>query len=100
MLTVLLRATYSDFVARLPSNGYLFFELWGVTMNAAAIANEDYILVSEKDQGFEAGSFFTGALKDINHYIADRPGSFQLVERFSLPNGDVIIAGGFGPWAR
>jgi hypothetical protein len=38
MLTVLLRATYSDFFARLPSNGYVFFEPRGVAMNAAAIA--------------------------------------------------------------
>ena len=55
-----------------------------------AIANNDYILVSEKDKGFEPGSFFTADLPNINQYILGRPESFHIVERFPLPNGDVI----------
>src|SRR5262249_15959148 len=61
-----------------------------VTMNPAALGSEDYILVSEKDRGFEAGSFFTDDLKNINPYVLGRPDTFQFVEMFSLPNGDVI----------
>ena len=55
-----------------------------------AIRNNDYILVSEKDEGFEPGSSFTSDLRRINEYVSHRSGEFQMLESFSLPNGDVI----------
>jgi 4-amino-4-deoxy-L-arabinose transferase-like glycosyltransferase len=55
-----------------------------------SIVNNDYILASEKDSGFEPGSFFTSDLKHINQYLARRSDLFQTLETFSLPNGDVI----------
>jgi hypothetical protein len=55
-----------------------------------AIANNDYILVSEKDQGFEPGSDFTPALQHINQYIGSRSDIFHRLESFTLPNGDII----------
>jgi hypothetical protein len=55
-----------------------------------AIANNDYILISEKDDGFEPGSVFTSDLKQIHHYIEQQTGTFHRLESFSLPNGDVI----------
>jgi 4-amino-4-deoxy-L-arabinose transferase-like glycosyltransferase len=55
-----------------------------------AIRNNDYILVSEKDEGFEPGSSFTSDLRRINEYVSHRSGEFQVLESFSLPNGDVI----------
>ena len=63
---------------------------WGQASDEATIASNDYILVSTKDAGFEAGSFFTADLKSINHYIIGRPESFHTVETFPLPNGDMI----------
>jgi hypothetical protein len=55
-----------------------------------AIASNDYILISEKDQGFEPGSAYTSDLRNINHYIFSHPETFHMVESFTLPNGDVI----------
>ena len=55
-----------------------------------AIRNNDYILISEKDEGFEPGSSFTSDLRHINEYVSHRSGEFRIVESFSLPNGDVI----------
>jgi 4-amino-4-deoxy-L-arabinose transferase-like glycosyltransferase len=55
-----------------------------------AIANNDYILVSEKDHDFEPGSDFTSDLKRINQYVVQNPVEFLSVESFVLPNGDVI----------
>jgi 4-amino-4-deoxy-L-arabinose transferase-like glycosyltransferase len=55
-----------------------------------AIRGNDYLLVSEKERGFEPGSFFTSDLGHINRYIAGRGDAFLLLESFSLPNGDVI----------
>jgi 4-amino-4-deoxy-L-arabinose transferase-like glycosyltransferase len=60
------------------------------TLDQAAIASHDYILVSEKDQGFEPGSAFTSELRNINHYVFSHPETFHVVESFTLPNGDVI----------
>ena len=61
-----------------------------VTFDENAIVNNDYILVSEKDRGFEPGSFFTMDLRNINQYIFRRPESFRVIDSFPLPNGDVI----------
>jgi len=55
-----------------------------------AIRNNDYILISEKDDGFEPGSSFTSDLRHINEYVSHRSSEFRIVESFSLPNGDVI----------
>ncbi len=55
-----------------------------------AIRDNDYILISEKDEGFEPGSSFTSDLRHINEYVSHRSGEFRIVESFSLPNGDVI----------
>ncbi len=57
---------------------------------AETIRASDYVLASEKDRGFEAGSAFTDELARINYYVSSRPETFQMVDRFSLPNGDVI----------
>ena len=59
--------------------------------DARAIAGNDYILVSEKDHGFEPGSGYSEKdLKAINLYINERPAAFQVVDQFVLPNGDLI----------
>jgi hypothetical protein len=55
-----------------------------------AIKKNDYLLVSEKDHGFEPGSAFTADLGVINRYIAGSPETFQVLDSFSLPNGDMI----------
>jgi 4-amino-4-deoxy-L-arabinose transferase-like glycosyltransferase len=52
------------------------------------ITGNDYILMSEKDQGWVANS--ASDLQQINRYILDRPDHFQVVDSFSLPNGDMI----------
>ena len=60
--------------------------LW--TFDVGAIGNNDYILVSENDQGWAPN--FSNDLKNINQYILGRSDSFHVVESFPLPNGDVI----------
>jgi len=61
-----------------------------VTFDEQSIANNDYILISEKVEGFEPGSYFTPELKYINQYVRHRVDLFHIVESFSLPNGDTI----------
>jgi len=61
-----------------------------VVFDERSIANNDYILVSEKDTGFEPGSYFTSDLQHINQYVTRRADTFHMIESFSLPNGDVI----------
>ena len=56
----------------------------------SAIAANDYVLVSEKDDGFETGSDFTQDLGKINQYVFGHPEAFHMMDSFSLPNGDVI----------
>src|SRR5262249_22245851 len=58
--------------------------------NEQAIANNDYILISEKDQGFQPGSDFTSDLKLINEYVRSRTDIFHMLDSFALPNGDII----------
>ena len=60
--------------------------LW--TFDQGAIGNNDYILVSEKDQGWAPN--FSRDLDNINQYIYGRSDFFRRIESFSLPNGDVI----------
>ena len=65
--------------------------------DAPTIRNNDYIVMSERDQGF--AKFYAPDLDRINRYILERPENFKLLERFSLPNGEVIrlyeVIGGF-----
>jgi 4-amino-4-deoxy-L-arabinose transferase-like glycosyltransferase len=67
---------YNIVIARL-----LFF-------NEAELLNQDYILMSEGDQGFAA--FSSQDLDRINRYIMDRPGRFQMIDRFTIPSGQTI----------
>ncbi len=73
---------------------YISLEKLPITINrlwnfdAHAIDDNDYILVSEKDQGF--AKYFSRDLDSINQYILGRPESFHIVEWFPLPNGEVI----------
>ena len=60
--------------------------LW--TYDEGQIRNTDYILVSEKDQGWAPQ--FSRDLDRINHYILEHTDSFSVVERFALPNGAMI----------
>jgi 4-amino-4-deoxy-L-arabinose transferase-like glycosyltransferase len=75
---------------------YIALEKLPVTMNrlwtfdTGAIANNDYILASEKDHEFEPGSGYTGDLRTINLYLSRRPEAFHVVDQFVLPNGDLI----------
>ena len=46
----------------------------------------DYILVSDIDQGWDPGN----NLANISNDISARPESFQPIDAFSLPNGDLI----------
>lgn len=62
--------------------------LW--RFDEASIADNDYILVSEKDAGFEPGSAFTSDLRMINRHIFGRPDAFRMLDSFMLPNGDII----------
>jgi 4-amino-4-deoxy-L-arabinose transferase-like glycosyltransferase len=52
-----------------------------------AIIGNDFVLVSEKDGGFEPGSGYTPDLRRINEYVRQ---NFHLLESFKLPNGDII----------
>jgi 4-amino-4-deoxy-L-arabinose transferase-like glycosyltransferase len=60
--------------------------LWYYTEDA--VTGQDYILLSEGDQGHAA--FYSRDLSRINQFIFDRPGQFQLVDRFTLPTGQNI----------
>jgi 4-amino-4-deoxy-L-arabinose transferase-like glycosyltransferase len=53
----------------------------------SAIKGNDYILLSEKDQGWAPN---LADLQRINQYILERPDYFHVVESFPLPNGDMI----------
>jgi 4-amino-4-deoxy-L-arabinose transferase-like glycosyltransferase len=75
---------------------YITLKKLPVVMNRLAVFDEkniwsnDFILVSEKDSGFEPGSYHTSDIKFIHAFIAGRSDSFQMMDTFSLPNGDVI----------
>ncbi len=53
-----------------------------------SIAEQDYILMSEGDQGHAA--FFSDDLIRINQYILNHPEEFQLVDRLTLPSSVAI----------
>ena len=52
-----------------------------------AVANSDYILISERDQG---PRYIAPDATAVNDYILSRPERFEVLERFPLPNGDII----------
>ena len=58
------------------------------TFDQGRIAGNDFILVSEKDQGWAPN--FTRDVDRIDQFILTHPELFRLVDRFSLPNGDAI----------
>jgi hypothetical protein len=57
-------------------------------LNQSAIENNDYILLSERSQGF--AEYYAGNLTAINEYIFSHPESFRVADSFPLPNGEVI----------
>jgi 4-amino-4-deoxy-L-arabinose transferase-like glycosyltransferase len=59
-----------------------------VFFDESIISNNDYILMSENDQGW--ASNVSSDLKKINEYILDRPDHFHIIDSFALPNGDMI----------
>src|SRR5439155_17362489 len=59
-----------------------------VFFDEGVISSNDYILMSEKDQGW--ASNVSPDLKRINQYILDHPDHFRVVDSFALPNGDMI----------
>jgi len=60
--------------------------LWG--SDIASLANADYILMCENDQGY--ATLFSNENPKLNAFVEEHPEQFQLMERFSLPNSDVI----------
>ena len=73
---------------------YIALSKFPVTLNRiwifdeSMIAGNDYILMSEKDQGW--ASNISSDLQRINQYILARPDHFRIVDSFPLPNGDMI----------
>ena len=61
-------------------------QVWA--FNQSQIADNDFILVSEKDQGWAPN--FTRDVDRIDEFILKHSEAFHLVERFTLPNGDTI----------
>ena len=59
-----------------------------VFFDEGVISNNDYILMSENDQGWATN--VSSDLKKINEYILDRPDRFHMIDSFALPNGDMI----------
>jgi len=53
-----------------------------------AFAANDYVLLSEKDQGFLP--FYSSDAKRLNDYVLGHPEVFELVESYVLPNGDAV----------
>ncbi len=59
-----------------------------LNLDESVITGNDYILMSEKDQGWAPD--FSSNLQSINAYILSRPEYFHMVDSFPLPNGDMI----------
>jgi 4-amino-4-deoxy-L-arabinose transferase-like glycosyltransferase len=72
---------------------YIALSKFPVLLNRIGIFDEstikgnDYILMSEKDQGWAPN---LADLQRINQYILERPDYFHVVESFPLPNGETI----------
>jgi 4-amino-4-deoxy-L-arabinose transferase-like glycosyltransferase len=60
--------------------------LWN--SDIASLANNDYIVVCENDQGY--ATLFSNEMPKLNDFVQAHPDRFQLVDQFSLPNADVI----------
>lgn len=75
-----------EFYIALRKEPVVIHRLWA--FDEPALWNNDYVLMSEKGQGF--AEFFSRDLKRINRYILDRPERFEVLEWFPLPNGEVI----------
>ena len=60
--------------------------LWN--SDIASLADNDYIVLCENDQGY--ATLFSNEMPKLNGFVQAHPDRFQLVERFSLPNADVI----------
>src|SRR5262249_22173878 len=60
--------------------------LWGAGVNS--LGTTDYILMCENDQGY--ATLFTNDNPKLNAYVMEHPDQFLLLERFLLPNADVI----------
>jgi 4-amino-4-deoxy-L-arabinose transferase-like glycosyltransferase len=61
-----------------------------VTPTEEAMKSNDYILSVEDRKVVEPGAHTAPVLNDIAVYLAQHPQTFEPVEKFSLPNGDVI----------
>ena len=60
--------------------------LWN--SDVASLANTDYIVLSENDQGY--ATLFSNEMSKLNDFVFTNPDRFHLVERFSLPNAGII----------
>ena len=60
--------------------------LWN--SDVASLGNNDYILMCENDQGY--ATLFSNEMPKLNAFVQENPDRFHLVERFTLPNADVI----------
>jgi hypothetical protein len=75
-----------DFQIQLRKANIVVNRLW--SFDETAIQANDYILMSERDQGF--AKYYAPDLDRINGYILARPEKFVVMEWFPLPNGEVI----------
>jgi hypothetical protein len=73
---------------------YIAFRRKPITLNRlwqfdeSLIAGNDYVLISETDQGF--ARFFAPDVDKVTQYVLSRPQTFELVESFTLPSGQII----------
>lgn len=79
-------ATAFEFYIAKSRRPVVIHRLW--SYDEEAIRDNDYILMSETDQGFTR--FFAQGIDRINRFILDRPESFEVMEWFRLPDGTVI----------
>ena len=75
-----------EFYIELGDRPVVVHRLW--TFDEEVIRDNDFILMSEKGQGFAL--FFSGDINRINHYVLDRPERFEIEQSFDLPNDEVI----------
>ncbi len=75
-----------EFFAALRGYNLVVTRLW--FFDEKALGGEDYILMSEGDQGYAA--FYSQDLNRINQYILDRPYLFEMTDRFAIPGGQTI----------
>jgi len=61
-----------------------------VVPDEGAMKVNDFILAPEGDLKREPGADYSPRFLDVAAYLAQHPETFSMVDRFSLPNGDVI----------